>query len=239
MVTIKLKLAPIKKAGWLIPVMVFIISQAGFEQLRSQDWARTNIRDLHRVDMRDLGYPLVNEIPENSSSITSLITARDGKIYGATTGEESYLFMFDPVINKVRHLGKIPGQESVHHALTEDKNGNLYLGTGRNMFEEILLSKGGIGPEETVDKTLWGDIKNHFQDYPGGHLFRYVPQLSNEKVKTPGLSCELEDLGIPLANNSIYALTVNPSGEEIYGLTYPDGHFFVYHIDLKKFSVFS
>jgi hypothetical protein len=236
MVTNKLKLAPAKKAGWLIPVMVLIFLQAGFEQLRSQDWARTNIRDLHRVDMRDLGYPMVNEVPENSSAITSLITARDGKIYGATTGEESYLFMFDPVINKVRHLGKIAGQESVHHALIEDKNGSLYLGTGRNMFEEILLSKGGIGIEETVDKTLWDDIKNHFRNYPGGHLFRYVPQLSNEKVKTPGLSCELEDLGILLANNSIYALTINPAGEEIYGLTYPDGHFFVYNIPLKKFS---
>ena len=45
--------------------------------------------------------------------------------------------MFDPSINKVRHLGKIPGQESIHHSLVEDKNGFIYLGTGRNMFEEI------------------------------------------------------------------------------------------------------
>jgi outer membrane protein assembly factor BamB len=50
------------------------------------------------------------------------------------------------------------------------------------------------------------------------------------------MECEVEDLGIPLANNSIYALTINPAGDEIYGLTYPDGHFFIYNIAMKKFT---
>jgi len=204
--------------------------------LYAQDWAKSNIKNLQRVDLRDLGYPFVNEIPANSSSITSLLTARNGIIYGGTTGEESYLFLFDPEINKVRHLGKIPGQEGIHHALVEDKDGFIYLGTGRNMFEEISLSKGGIGSEETVSKTLWEDIKKHFNDYPGGHLFRYNPQTGNQQVKLPDMSCELEDLGIPLAHNSIYALTINPAGDEIYGITYPDGHFFVYNIESKKFT---
>jgi hypothetical protein len=146
------------------------------------------------------------------------------------------MFLFDPSINKVRHLGKIPGHESVHHAIVEDKKGFIYLGTGRNMFEEITLSKGGIGKEETVDKTLWDDIKNHFKDYPGGHLYRYSPNVSNQKVKVADAPCELEDLGMPLAYNSIYALTINPGGDEIYGLTYPDGHFFIYRIETKKFT---
>lgn len=203
--------------------------------LNAQDWARTNIKDLQRVDIRDLGYPLVNEIPENSSAITSLLTARDGKIYGGTTGEVSYLFMFDPEINKVRHLGRIPGQESIHHSLVEDKDGFLYVGTGRNMFEEIILSKGGIGSDSVVDKSLWEDIKNHFISYQGGHLYRYNRSKSDKKVKLPDMSCELEDLGIPLAHNSIYALTISPKGEEIYGITYPDGHFFVYLIAPKRF----
>jgi hypothetical protein len=204
--------------------------------LVAQDWAKTNITDLQRVDLRDLGYPMVNEIPENSSAITSLVTAHDGLIYGATTGDESWLFLFDPEINKVRHLGKIPGQESVHHSIVEDKQGYIYLGTGRNMFEEINLSKGGIGKEETFDKTLWDDIKNHFRDYQGGHLYRYFPEESNRKVKTEAMSCDLEDLGIPVASNSIYALTINQAGDEIYGLTYPDGHFFIYGIEAKKFT---
>jgi hypothetical protein len=205
-------------------------------QVKSQDWAGTNIRDRQRVDLRDLGYPEVNEIPENSSAITSLVTAHDGLIYGATTGQDSWLFMFDPAINKVRHLGRIPGQESVHHSIVEDKHGNIYLGTGRSMFKEFSLSRGGIGNEETFDKTLWEDIKAYYSDYKGGHVFRYSPEVSNRKVKAGDAPCDLEDLGIPLASNSVYALAINPAGDEIYGLTYPDGHFFIYRIEAKKFT---
>ncbi len=46
--------------------------------LYAQDWAKSNIKNLQRVDLRDLGYPFVNEIPENSSSVTSLLTAQNG-----------------------------------------------------------------------------------------------------------------------------------------------------------------
>lgn len=228
--------SPFSGTIFLYPFLVFCLFLGNITPLISQDWAKTNIRELQRVDLRDLGYPLVNEIPENSSAITSLVTANDGKIYGATSGEESYLFLFDPVVNKVRHLGKIPGHESVHHALVEDKNGCIYLGTGRNMFEEFPLSKGGIGPDEPIDKTLWDDIRNHFRDYPGGHLYRYVPKSANLKVKLTGMPCELEDLGIPLAHNSVYAMTINPAGDEIYGITYPDGHFFIYGVESKKLT---
>ena len=119
-----------KKRNFVFPerlstgkVYTYLLLMLIFSPVSAQDWARTNIHDLQRVDIRDLGYPGVNEIPENSSAITSLITAHDGLIYGATTGDESWFFLFDPAINKVRHLGRIPGQESVHHSLAEDKQG--------------------------------------------------------------------------------------------------------------------
>jgi len=201
----------------------------------SQDWARPVIKNQQRVDLRDLGYPMVNEIPVNSSAITSLLTARDGIIYGGTSGDESYLFLFDPKINKVRHLGKIPGHTGIHHSLVEDKDGNIYIGTGKNVFDEVTLTKWGEG-DDLVDITLWKDIKKHFSSYPGGHIYCYKPSKSNMTVKLTDMNCEVEDLGMPLANNSIYAMTINPNSDEIYGLTYPDGHFFVYNIALKKFT---
>ena len=217
-------------------IVVFWIFPVEITSLIAQDWAKTNIEELQRVDLRNLGYPLVNEIPANSSAITSLLTAKDGKIYGGTSGEESYLFMFDPKINKVRHLGRVAGQEAIHHSLVEDKDGCIYVGTGKDMFKEIPISKGGVGLEGAIDKSLWEDIKNHYKDYPGGHLYRYNPQISNDRVKLPDMECELEDLGIPVNHNSIYALTINPEGDEIYGITYPDGHFFLYNIKGKEFS---
>ena len=210
---------------------VFLQSSSVFPQ----DWAQPEIKFLQRVDLRNLGYPLVNEIPANSSAITSLITARDGKIYGGTCGEEAYLFLFDPAINKVRHLGRIKGQEAVHHALVEDDDGLFYLGTAKNPFVEFPISPGGIG-EEYIDLTLWRDIRNYYEDYPGGHLYLYDPKKSNERVKLTEMECELVDLGIPVPNNSIYALTINPGKGEIYGVSYPDGHFFIFNIAGRQFK---
>ena len=199
----------------LLIIVVFCIYPGKITSLFAQDWAKTNIKQLQRVDLRDLGYPLVNEIPANSSAITSLITANDGKIYGGTSGEEAYLFVFDPNINKVRHLGKISRQESIHHSLVEGKDSCIYIGTGIDMFKEIPISKGGIGIDGAIDKSLWKDIKNRFIEYSGGHLYRYNPKLSNNKVKLPQMECELEDMGIPMNHNSIYTLTISPQRDEI------------------------
>lgn len=197
--------------------------------LTAQDWAVPYNRFQQRVDLRELGYPLVNEIPENSSAITSLITARDGLIYGATCGESAYLFVFDPQLNKVRHLGKLPpSEQAVHHALVEGADGCLYLGSGLDPFRQFPLSPGG--GDENTDVTLWNDIRNHFSGYAGGKLYRYDPKKSNGKVKLPQHDCELEELGLPLAHNSIQALCASPDGSRIYGLTYPDGHFFSFDL---------
>ena len=184
--------------------LVFLISTT----VQSQDWAKSLITNLQRVDMRTLGYPMVNEIPENSSAITSLLLGKDDKIYGGTSGDVAYLFLFNPATNKVKHLGRIKGQESIHHALVQDASGYIYIGTGKDMFREIEISKEGL-EEEPVDKALWRDINNHFKDYDGGHLYRYNPKASNEKVKLPDMACEVDDLGIPVYQNSIYALTIN------------------------------
>ncbi len=198
----------------------------------AQDWAKPVLKNLHRLDLRDLGYPEVNEVPENSSAITALLTARDGKIYGGTSGEQAYLIVFDPAINKVRHLGRVAEEEAIHHALVEDADGCIYLGTGRNPLAPVPLSKGKAG--ERIDEVLWRDIAAHCKDYAGGHLYRYRPQKSNDRVKLPQMPCELEDLGTPLAHNSIHALAINPARGEIYGITYPDGHFFVFRIADRK-----
>ncbi len=236
-------------------------------------FARAGIKHLQRVDLRNLGLSLVNEIPANSSAITSLLAGSDGKIYGGTSGEQAYLFMFDPRINKIRHLGKIKNQAGIHHALAEDKNGYIYIGTGKSILDKIEMHQWGpdhpSNPTEDlidwdkvdirfpsygdhiryewkqvkgimgyqyIDLILWNDIKNHFKDYPGGHLYRYNPKESNRRVKLPDMECEVEDLGIPVPKNSIYAITISPQGDVIYGLTYPDGCFFIYDIAGKKFK---
>lgn len=201
----------------------------------AQDWTTRVIKNQQRVDLRDLGYAMVNEVPANSSAVTSLITHNNGMAYGCTSGESAYLFLFNPATNKAKHLGKIPGQTGVYHSLVEDKAGNLYIGSGKNMFEDLTLSKWGEG-DEGLDVTLWKDIKKSYRNYPGGHLYVYDPTIGDDKVKLADMDGDFKDLGIPVPNNTIYALTINSKANEIYGITYPDGHFFTYSIALKKFN---
>lgn len=226
----------ISKRMWITNkiLLCIIISCLNILNLSAQDWAKTSIKYQHRVDLRHLGYPNINEIPEYNSAITSLITAKNGIIYGGTSGKEAFLFYFDPIANKVSHLGKIANQESIHHAMVQDSLGHLYIGTGKNMFNKIDLSPGGNW--DAVDKVLWDDIKAYYRDYSGGHLYRYKPEESDDKIKLPDMHAEVEDLGIPVANNSIYALISSPDGSTVYGITYPDGHFFVYNISKHQFS---
>lgn len=221
------------KKALITGVLLTALCLQNVSEICAQDWAVTKIRQQQRVDLRDLGYPMVNEIPENSSAITSLLTASDGKIYGGTSGEEAYLFVFDPSINKVRHLGKILGQQGIHHSLVEGADSSIYIGTGLDPFAEIELTVRG---DMDIAKSLWQDIRDHFYGYAGGHIYRYVPARSNRKVKLPQSECELEDLGIPVPNNSVYALVSSPDKSRIYGLTYPDGDFFIYDIKSKKFT---
>ena len=72
-----MNIAKIKRStkSFLILGILFLAGHA-----YSQDWAKTIIRNQQRVDLRDLGYPMVNEIPINSSAITSLLTARGIRI---------------------------------------------------------------------------------------------------------------------------------------------------------------
>ncbi len=210
-----------------LAVMLGISAPAG--DLKAQDWKKSYITNLQRLDLRFLGYPEVNEVPVNSSAITSLLSAASGIVYGATTGDTAYLFMFDPGTNKVRHLGKVADEQSVHHALAEDSQGNIYLGTGLNPFTTIEFSGRHLG-DKPIEETIWKDVKDHFAGYGGGHLYRYKPTESNKRVKLPDMRCELEDLGVPLAGNSVYALTSSADKQTLYGLTYPDGHLFAYDI---------
>ena len=216
----------------ILALAALVIPASG---LIAQDWKKPFIKHLQRLDLRFLGYPEVNEIPAASSFITSLLTARDGNIYGATTGDTAYLFVFEPTTNKVRHLGKVGGEQSVHHALAEDGRGNIYLGTGLNQFTGIKFSGAYYG-DRSIDLTLWKDVKDHYAGYAGGHIYRYNPAESNNRVKLADMQCDLEDLGIPLPGNSVYAMTADPEGGKLYMITYPDGHFIVCDIATGAFS---
>jgi len=200
----------------------------------AQHWVNPDF-ECHRLDLRDLGYPEVNQVPANSSAITSLLTSASGKIYGGTSGDEAYLVVYDPSINKVRHLGKLKGQEGIHHALVQDGDGAVYIGTGLNMFRPVELTKKIPPGRDSVSDALWSDVKKRYQGYAGGHLYRYDPRTGDSQVLMPEDACPVEDLGGPAPGNSVYALAIDPRAHVLYGVSYPDGHLFEYDIGQKRF----
>jgi hypothetical protein len=213
--------------------IVFIIICLFSTTLFAQKWVSPNY-DNHRLDYRNLGYPEVNEIPADNARISALLTGHNGYIYGATSGKESYMFLYDRHINKVRPLGKLPNTSGVHHTMVQDNNGYIYLGTGLNLLDEIPLTRDFPGGHRAIEHQLWIDIKAYHDKFPGGRILRYNPARGDEGVYLEESPAIVDDLGLILAKNSIYALTIDNQKDVLYGITYPDAHFFSFDINTRR-----
>ncbi len=82
-----------------------------------------------RIDLRDLGYPPLDVIPADECAIRALAVAPDGRLYGATSGKRSHLFMLDPVHGYVLPLGFLEGVSAVEGSLVIARAGDVYVGT--------------------------------------------------------------------------------------------------------------
>ncbi len=219
-----------KKIFFIHSLILFIICQ----QAAAQQWVNPHF-DTHRMDYRDLGYPAQNLIEADNSMISALLTHSNGFVYGATSGKtQSYLFFYNKFINKVRPLGKIGADNGVHHTLMEGADGMIYIGTGKSIYEHVKLTKDFPIEYEGIEKQLWKDIKAHFEGYAGGHIYRYNPKSGDVQRYTNQDATPLEDLGIPVKGNTIYATCMSNDKSKIYGLSYPDANFFVFDIATRK-----
>jgi outer membrane protein assembly factor BamB len=174
----------------------------------------------NRITMRDLGWPPVDVIPEDENGITSLVVAPGGSIYGGTTGFQAHLFVLKPAGALVRPLGKIPGAQSIHHALVAPEDGLIYFGTS-------LWNRGRLDQRGK-------DIAGAYKGFPGGHIYRFeASEEEKSRVQThwadPSRDCPgLTDLGIPVPGDGVHAMV--GKGNELYGVSFPGGVFFVFDI---------
>lgn len=210
--------------GWMLP------------EAQAQKCVNPNV-EAYRLDYRDLGYPGVTEIPADDTPIGALMAHSNGKVYGATSGKHSHIFVNDFYTNKVYPLGRLPeGQRGVHHTMVEGDKGVIFIGTGLNEFEIPLLSREVPHGRRTIENQLWADIKNRYAAYEGGHLYCYDPTEGDDDVYLAGSAANITDLGVAVAGNSIYAMTITPGKNKIYGISYPDAIFFEYDITAKSFK---
>jgi outer membrane protein assembly factor BamB len=215
---------------YLLPVVLLLVAQV----TRAQKCVNPNF-ETHRLDYRDIGYPAATEIPADNSPIAALLAHSNGKVYGATSGKQSHLFVYDYRTNKVYPLGEIPNTRGVHHALVEDADGLVYIGSGLNELELLTLSRDIPYGRRTIEEQLWKDIQNKYQGYEGGHLYLYDP-TSDDDVYMRGVPSQVKDLGVAVSGNSIYAMTINQSKDIIYGISYPDAIFFEYNLKTNTFK---
>ena len=202
--------------------------------LIAQQWVNPHF-DTHRLDYRDLGYPTQNLIPADNSRITALLSHSNGLIYGATSGRnQAYLFLYSRYINKVRPLGRIGEEDGVFHGLLEGKDGRIYIGTGLNVLAQVKLTQEFPVQNDGAELQLWNDVRKPYQSYAGGHLYEYDPKSGDVKTYRSEDACPLKDLGIPVPGNSVYAMTFNRDQSEIYGISYPDAHFFIFDLATGK-----
>jgi hypothetical protein len=177
-----------------------------------------------------LGYPFFSQIPADGCYITSLAAAADGRVYGATTGFRSYLFVFSPKTDQVRPLGHLPGCEGVHHSLVTGKDGHLFLGGGKNVIQPFPISKRSGGGLNWVSEELWQQVEEQYRGYAGGHLYLYDP-IHEEGAWRGDRPLKMNDLGIPVPGDGIYCLAIDLEREVLYGISYPHGHFFLHEVN--------
>ena len=193
--------------------------------------------DAQRLDYRDIGYPGATEIPADSSPITALLAHSNGKVYGATSGKRSHLFVFDSRVNKVFPLGRLPEEaKGVHHAIAEGADGRVFIGSGLNEIELLTLTRDMPHGRRAIERQLWDDIKAKYRDYAGGHVYAYTPAKGDGEVYLPEAPAVVEDLGIPVPGNSVYAMALDAKRGVLYGISYPDAEFFAYDIASKTFK---
>ena len=214
---------PASAALWLILVATFTAPGLLAQRTESMDAV---VVPQNRITMRELGWPPVDVIPEDEKGITSLIVAPDGTVYGGTTGFQAHLFVLKPAGALVRPLGKVPGAQSIHHSLVAPEDGMIYFGTS-------LWNRGRL--------DLRGkDIAGAYEGFAGGRLYRFDPREEEKsRVRThwaePSRDCPgLTELGIPVPGEGVHALVGR--GNELYGVSFPGGVFFVFDIARRAVS---
>jgi hypothetical protein len=183
----------------LLTIISVLLAASALAQ-RKPSYDRVTVPQT-RIDARDLGYSPVDVIPDGESGITSLSTAPNGDIYGATSGTRSHLFMLNPQHGYVIPIGAIPGATSVTHAVVISGEGEVFIGTS-----------------------------------PAGHLLEYSPHNLDKEPIEIGKPLPVTDHGLPIPGESIFALTIDRKANKIYGLTFPNAHFFSYSIATQRFD---
>ncbi len=166
-------------------------------------------------------------IPRNECAVTALVMGNGGTLFGATSGSKSHLFTYLPLTKRFIPLNTFGGGKSRCRNIVADGQGRIYMGTmgyGKDCTEGHLYLYNA--PEnELVLSSLDDRDKGEFT-----LLFKQAHLISAELAT-------IDDLGAPVPEEGILAMTIDKARNHIYGLTYPGGKFFIYDIANRKTTI--
>lgn len=94
-----------------------------------------------RVVLRHLGWKgVIKPIPLGESAITSLARDPRGRILGATSGNRTHVFVYDPEVDRVVDLGAVDEDSTAKNSVVVTDDGVVYVGTRKSERPGKLLS---------------------------------------------------------------------------------------------------
>lgn len=166
---------------------------------------------------------------EAHDTYNALSAASDGCIYYVLSSDQinvgGHMFRFDPVKEEIKLVGDLnvicgeAGQKSIaqgkSHVLFYEFQNKLYFSTHVGYYQ--LIDGMDRLPEQAPDG---------FDLYPGGHILSY--DLKDESF---------EDLAMIPNGEGVVTMTMDTHRGNIFGITWPTGHFFCYQVKEKKLTL--
>jgi hypothetical protein len=155
----------LRKRKWPVPKIPFRFEKLTEEQrILREAYSRIGAdytRDVYvregKVILRPLGWKgIVKPIPPEECAITSLARDSRGRIFGATSGRRSHLFVYDPDLDYVEDMGVLGQNCSIRHSLVICSDEFLIAGTrayklGEAPQGQIISCK--IGPYSLLETS--------------------------------------------------------------------------------------
>ncbi len=129
-----LKEEELKKRKWPTPKLPIKPEKLTEEQRILRGIMDEYTRDIYvregKVILRPLGWKgIVKPIPPEECAITSLAKDSRGRIFGATSGRRSHLFVYDPDLDYVEDMGVLEENCYIKHSLVVCSDEHIIAGT--------------------------------------------------------------------------------------------------------------
>jgi hypothetical protein len=166
---------------------------------------------------------------EAHDTYNALSAASDGCIYYVLSSDQinvgGHMFRFDPLKEEIKFLGDlnvICGQAS-QKSIAQGKSHVLFY-----EFKNKLYFSTHVGYYQLIDgmDRLPEQAPDGFDLYPGGHILSY--DLKDESF---------EDLAMIPNGEGVVTMTMDTHRGNIFGITWPTGHFFCYQVKEKKLTL--